>query len=290
MRKAPREVVERPATFTHPIIKWGGCTVTSAESRFLYETVQIPILTYHRIAADGPADLSPYRVSPETFERHLAFLRRYGYSTIGLDDAAKFNCDADPRMPGKWVALTFDDAYQDFAELAWPLLQRYGFTATIFVPTDHVAGRAEWDCGYGEPARLMDRETIRRLANEGATFGSHGCSHLRLSALAPEHLAREVENSRQALGEALGISPRGFCYPYADFNMAVMARVEKAGYDYAVAGDVSAEAGRRPFSLRRIAIEGDDDLDRFGRETPGTPAVEQTEAGALPAYARLARS
>lgn len=268
VRKVPREVIERPATFSHPLIRWGGCAVTFAEAQFLYDTVDIPILMYHRIAIDGPPDLAPYRLSPEAFERQLAYLRRYGYSTIGVDEAAHFNCDLDSRRPGKWIALSFDDAYQDFAELAWPLLQRYGFTATVFVPIDHAGDRAVWDGGFGEPARLMDWATIRRLATEGVTFGSHGCSHRSLTSLAPEQLAEEVGRSRRVLGDALGKAPRGFCYPYTDFDASVMAAVAEAGYDYALAGDVAAEAGRRPFSLARIEIRGDDDLDRFVAKLP----------------------
>ena len=65
------------------------------------------------------------------------------------------NSSLDSARPGKWLALTFDDGYQDFADAAWPLLQRYGFSATVFLVTDHVGGHAEWDREYGEP-RTVD--------------------------------------------------------------------------------------------------------------------------------------
>ncbi len=223
---------------------------------------------YHRIASEGPPGLAPYRIDPAAFERQLAYLKRYGYSTINVDDVWQFNCDASSRMHGKWIALTFDDGYQDFADVAWPLLQRYGFTATVFLPTDHVGGRVEWDRDYSEPAHLMGWETIRRLAKEGVSFGSHSCSHRRLTSLAPTDLAKETQLSRRILKEELGVSPQGFCFPYTDFNAAVMAAVSEAGYDYALGGAVPYDVGRNRFALPRIEIHNDDDLDRFVAKLP----------------------
>ena len=46
------------------------------------------------------------------------------------------------------VLITFDDAYRDFAEIAWPVMQQYGLPATLFVPTgypDHPERVFWWD-------------------------------------------------------------------------------------------------------------------------------------------------
>ena len=40
-----------------------------------------------------------------------------------------------PPIPARSIMLTFDDAYRDFAEAAWPVLGRLGIPATLFVPT-----------------------------------------------------------------------------------------------------------------------------------------------------------
>ena len=67
-------------------------------------------------------------------------------------------------LPGRAVCLTFDDGYQDFAEVAWPLLQRYGFGATVFLVADLVARAVAWDAHHGPPAPLMGWATVGRLA------------------------------------------------------------------------------------------------------------------------------
>jgi peptidoglycan/xylan/chitin deacetylase (PgdA/CDA1 family)/glycosyltransferase involved in cell wall biosynthesis len=263
-RRLPREVIETTTTFSHPQLKWNGCVVTDAESRFLHQTPDAPILMYHRIAVDGPADLAPYRLDPAIFEQHLSHLQRYGYISVSPDEIWRLNAEPgkEPK-PGKLVCLTFDDGYQDFADVAWPLLRRYGFTATVFLATDHVGGRSEWDSEYGEPAPLMDWETVQRLSWEGVSFGSHSCSHPALISLSREALTREVEESRRVLQAKIGTPLQGFCYPYTDHDSRVIEAVRVAGYDYALAGDKPEDEPRNAYALPRIEVRGDADLDTF---------------------------
>jgi len=54
-------------------------------------------------------------------------------------------------LPKRAVLITFDDAYADFAEIAWPILKRFGLPATMFAPTaypDHREVPFSWDKLY----------------------------------------------------------------------------------------------------------------------------------------------
>jgi SAM-dependent methyltransferase len=77
--RVPQGLVECSASFVHPLIRWGGCAITLAEAKYFYDTIQVPILMYHRIASSGPDGLARYRLEPPMFERQLAYLQRYGY-------------------------------------------------------------------------------------------------------------------------------------------------------------------------------------------------------------------
>ena len=122
---------------------------------------------YHRVAEDGPAELAPYRVAPALFERQLAYLRRHGYRTITVEEWLQVLAEQDGRIDDRVVALTFDDAYRDFVTDAWPLLREYGFSATVYVATDHVGGHAEWDrARRGRPDHVVARTT--RSGRRGA--------------------------------------------------------------------------------------------------------------------------
>jgi len=214
---APAEVVVRHAAeFNHSKIKWGGCAVTAAEAENLWCFRQVPVLMFHRIAKDGPADLAPYRLSPVRFERLLAWLKRYGWHSLDLASyCQKRYAEGRDFFPGKAVIFTFDDAYVDFFETAWPLLRHYGFSATVFIPVDFVGGRAEWDAKYGEPAPIMDWSQIKELHRQGVAFGSHGCTHRRVHEMAKDELRLDAHRSKVTIEEQLGTPILGYCYPYA---------------------------------------------------------------------------
>jgi peptidoglycan/xylan/chitin deacetylase (PgdA/CDA1 family)/SAM-dependent methyltransferase len=269
-RVCPRELLLRKnAEVEHPSIKWGGCLVTTSEARHCWMTSTVPILMYHRVATEGPDELAPYRTSPELFERQLAWLQRLGYHSINLDTLYK--CLFERGMhsfAGKPVAITFDDAYSDFYYRASPLLRRYGFSATVFVPTDYVGGWAEWDAVYGAPAQIMSWEQIIELSAEGTNFGSHGCCHKRLIDLSKSGFLSDVTNSRIMLETRLNRAICGYSFPYTASDVESRRVVKEAGYKYAVIGGYSSDLPKGPFCIPRIEIFGDDTIDKFIGKLP----------------------
>src|SRR3954447_24970367 len=94
---------------------------------------RLAVLTYHRIAdaADGPPGIiSP---SPPAFERQVRWLAR-ARRPVSLDAVLRARTEGAP-LPARAVLVTFDDGYEDFAEVAWPILRRHGVPAALFVPT-----------------------------------------------------------------------------------------------------------------------------------------------------------
>jgi len=91
-------------------------------------------LTYHRVL-DGDA-----------FAAQMAFLVDH-YRVIGMDTLLAAT-EGRHSLPPHALLITFDDAYQDFAEVAWPILQRHGLPVTLFVPSGFAQEKAPafwWD-------------------------------------------------------------------------------------------------------------------------------------------------
>ena len=66
--------------------------------------------------------------------RHLQ--RRYRVvSLAGVLEAARRRTP----LPARAVLVTFDDAYRDFLDAAWPILEKHRIPATMFVPTAYAA-------------------------------------------------------------------------------------------------------------------------------------------------------
>ncbi|MDH3924681.1 MAG: polysaccharide deacetylase family protein [Xanthomonadales bacterium] len=267
---APREVIQRPVHFEHDAIKRGGCVVTAAEARHCWVSTEIPVLMYHRVANDGPDSLAPYRITPKLFEQQLAYLQRYGYNglTVGEYFDAWMNSTRQS-VPGKPIVLTFDDAYLDFYENAWPLLRKYGFKATVFVPVDYVGGHADWDREFGEPAKIMNWDQIIELHTQGVKFGSHSCCHKRLLELSEEQVFEDTKKSKEILEQKLGIEIVDYCYPFAAASEQIQQVVASVGYKSAVGGTGGDPADRQnPFYIPRIEIFGDDKMDDFIEKLP----------------------
>ena len=205
-------------------------------------------------------------MSPQQFEAQVELLRRSGFNSITEEDLVAARRSARP-LPGRPVMITFDDGYEDLAEVAWPVLRRRGFTATVFVVSDHVGGRADWDAGYGAAGRLMGWDTLRRLADEGLQVGAHGATHRPLTELGTEAVYLELLRPRRAIEAELGRTPLSFCYPHGAWDDRVSIAASQCGYELAY----SCSAGpspltEYPFALSRIEVAGADDLAAFGRK------------------------
>lgn len=107
------------------------------------------ILTYHRIAhAHDTPLLNPRMISatPQVFAEQMRMLARK-YRVVGMEEVLHA-LSAKRELPPRAVLLTFDDAYCDFGEIAWPILRREKLPATLFVPTgfpDHPERAFWWD-------------------------------------------------------------------------------------------------------------------------------------------------
>jgi peptidoglycan/xylan/chitin deacetylase (PgdA/CDA1 family) len=234
------------------------------EAANAWATRALPILMYHRIAEDGPASLATFRVKPGQFERQLGYLRRHGYRTVTLDQWLTFLRESDGLIDDRVVLLTFDDAYRDFLTEAWPLLRHNGFGATMFVPADHVGGRAEWDRSLGEPAELLSWDELRLLVGQGLEIGAHSCSHPYLTRLAPAKVVAEGRLGKARLEAELGHRVSGMAYPYGDQNLTVRRAMAACGY---LAGLTTqpglSRLGDNPMAMPRQLIAGEDELDTF---------------------------
>ena len=103
------------------------------------------ILRYHSISASGDYRSPTIAISPELFEMQMSFLARK-YVVFTLDELLKRWEDCD--LPRNSVAITFDDGYLDNAQVAFPILARYGLPATFFVTSDPVLGKSAFWVGW----------------------------------------------------------------------------------------------------------------------------------------------
>jgi peptidoglycan/xylan/chitin deacetylase (PgdA/CDA1 family) len=82
------------------------------------------------------------------------------FHSVSLEDWRKAMVAQQP-LPGRAMLLTFDDGTLDFLTYAWPLLQRYGFSAIVFLVAEEIGGSNRWDRAYGEVVPLLGWQETR---------------------------------------------------------------------------------------------------------------------------------
>jgi peptidoglycan/xylan/chitin deacetylase (PgdA/CDA1 family) len=210
---------------------------------------RVPILTYHKIAPITKGTIYPGTfVPPNLFEKHLRLLNRRGFASVSTSNLF----DSGLENP---ILLTFDDGFQDFADNAWPLLQKHGFGALVFLVLNHIGGQNDWDIAVGDkPAPLMNLETIQELAKQGTQFGSHTFSHPRLANLDEEEQRREIFAFPELSVNQLPTT----CYPYGSYNETTLNIVRSSAIKYGFSTDKGLnDVTTDPVRLKRIAIRHD---------------------------------
>jgi peptidoglycan/xylan/chitin deacetylase (PgdA/CDA1 family) len=125
----------------------------------------LTVLTYHRVAdrSGDRDDLDPALISaePRDFERQVAWLATKA-APVSLGDVLAARAGLR-RLPPRAVLLTFDDAYRDFADCAWPILRAHDVPATLFVATAFPGHRGHgfwWDRLHRALVRTARREPL----------------------------------------------------------------------------------------------------------------------------------
>jgi peptidoglycan/xylan/chitin deacetylase (PgdA/CDA1 family) len=218
-----------------------------------------PILMYHSIAdlADDPNMLC---TSPQRFAAQMLYLKQRGLRGVSVRELRRAMSSG---VRKGFVGLTFDDGYKDFLSTAVPILERLGFSATVFAVAGMLGEENDWEHTYTPRPhlKLLTAEELRVVAERGMEVGSHSTTHPRLTRLEPERLDQETDKSRRVLSEILGEEVEGFCYPYGSLDGPVLSSVSRAGYAYACAWNTRVK--RNAFDLPRIPISNKDSSVKF---------------------------
>ncbi|MBV9848490.1 MAG: polysaccharide deacetylase family protein [Armatimonadetes bacterium] len=238
----------------------------------------VPVLMYHRIC-----DLTPQEarsrltfdltVTPANFEAQVRYLKAQGFTFLTARDVEGAIRER-AALPVKSVVLTMDDGYQDNFAQAFPILQKYGARATMFLVTDTVetAGHLSW----GEVQAMRPQ----------VGYGSHTVHHYDLTQLAPSQLDYELVQSKRVLEGRLGEAVPDIAYPSGAYNDQVVARTRAAGYLAGwKKGGGPATPTDEPLLLPRVRVRGCTTVARFRQMVWSGVSVQRDHTAS-----RLARS
>lgn len=227
-------------------------------------TRRTTVLAYHGVGL-CPGGSRPHNcvcVSVESFRSQMRFLNRYR-RVVALSEVL----EEKPRAGPPVVAITFDDAYHNVLANAVPVLEHYGFVASVFVPTRWIGGHNSWDADTDcYPLDIMDEAALRESDRRGLAVESHGHRHIDLEHEDPSTVAEDLELSMATLTAVLARPPRYLAYPYGRQSANTRRKVEAAGFEDAFLFD---EIGRGRFARERVAVDGHESQTRLRLKSAG---------------------
>lgn len=202
-------------------------------------------------------------VTVAAFEEQMKLLKDAGYHVITMDQFFDF-LDFKGQLPKKSVVLTIDDGWRSAYDLAFPILKKYGYPATLFVYTDLITGSK----------KTLSWDLLLEMSNKGIDIQCHTKTHRNLAMLKEreslkdyyEAIDRELSESARIIKEKLNKDVKYFAYPYGSTNHLVIALLKKYGFR----GAFTVKHGGNPFfsnnyAVNRTMIYGDLDLAQFER-------------------------
>ena len=223
----------------------------------------VPVLMYHALSPACTSGFGRWTLSPDRFESHLGYLSQEGYHAITVAELAERRRRGALDPSARFIVLTFDDAYADFLDVAMPALQRYGMTATLFVPTGYVGGQSRWMYAEGEGDRaVLSWPELGAISRHGVEIGAHSHTHPELDTLPPPAQAEEARLPKLLLEQRLGLPVSSFAYPFGRYDRRVREAVATAGYTAACTmNSWAATSGDHLLEVPRVAVFGDTDAD-----------------------------
>jgi len=187
------------------------------------------ILMYHTISDKDVL----YVVESEDFSWQMDFLKKNNFNVISLAELVD-KLRNKKNIPDKTVVLTFDDGYEDNYLMAWPILRKYNFPATIFLATGRVGGIYKSQ-SQNVSFRMLSWSQIKEMHQSGLVdFEPHTVSHPKLVNFSIAGAEQEITISKLTIEEQLNKKCLFFAYPAGSYNQDVINILEKNDFIAAV--------------------------------------------------------
>src|SRR5438309_5036449 len=207
------------------------------------QTAQTTIYCYHRLV--DKVRYPGTEITPAVFEAQMKELKDRGITVISLQGLLAWN-RSEKNLPPRCAVISFDDGWKSQYEVAWPILKKFGYTFTMFIYPEGVAGGS---LGGGQ---AITWEMLADMRDNGIDIEAHTATHQDLreghtimviepgnkrtkkkltGAEYEQWVQNEVVGCKQLLEQRLGIRVNCFAVPFGTYNEHVKEIARNAGYD-----------------------------------------------------------
>ncbi len=239
----------------------------------------IPILEYHNLSE--LKEDNDWSVSRAAFNAQMAYLNE-NCRVVPLQDLLE-DMRQGRHIQRNTVALTFDDGYRSNFEIAFPLLQKYNFPATIFITGKFIENGVigDYPALTWEDMRAMQSSGLVSiqshtydlhdeipdarsgkvlpavLANSGTNMGPEN------DAQHDQRIAYDLIKSRRIIQEKLGSPADILCWPYGAYGKQELAIAQSVGFTAMTGKTAFSYPSTKPEDFARVAVLSGTTMDEF---------------------------
>jgi len=213
-----------------------------------YQTV--PVLSYHHFSKTKSDKL---HLRADHFEQQMQFIKDNGYRVITIDQL--FDFLELGQVPEKSVVITIDDGGSDTYHIAFPILKKYDFPATLFIQTDLI----------NQSPKTLSWAQIREMLNNRVQCHTKTVRNLTKQKSGKyDYFERELDESRRLIKQELDFNVKYLAYPEGEANPLFVDLLKKQGYRGAFTiGQETNPFFVNNYRIKRAMIDGASPLKNF---------------------------
>lgn len=204
-------------------------TVNATDNKTNIELAEIrlPILMYHNIIPSSNG--TKYEVTVDDLRKDFVAIKENGFNVVSAESVIAYAMGARIAMPDKPIMLTFDDGFYNYNKFLAPMLNEFGYSATVGVVGDFTKFNKNTDATPNYT--YVDYDDMKALSECGITIANHSASMHYMakgkkgvmptygenSANYRERFKADTLKMHENLSK-IGIKPNVYVYPYGLFN------------------------------------------------------------------------
>lgn len=223
---------------------------------------RLPILMYHNFVSDSNKS-EGLSISAEKFEAQLIYLKDKKYQSFFVSKLENLKLTSS-----KNIVLTFDDVTVNQLEFAYPLLKKYGFKSTFYIPFSYVGKTDLWNNGS---EKIMTIEQLKSLDSDVVELGFHSFRHQKYEQMTWQEIEKDFNDCQQFIAENDLKIQNSLAYPYGNFpkkgfeyqNFIKILKENEIKFGLRIGNRINKFPFKNPFTVNRIDVKGECSMLRF---------------------------
>lgn len=154
------------------------------------------------------------------FESFLVEITKYA-TLVSLERALELI--ALKQFNACYIALTFDDGFEECATVIAPLLKKYGATGAFFINANYIDSDIRYQNEFNKRINVFTKKPmswgqVSDLHKNGHLIGSHNLDHTDMSLLNSNDLEFQLKRNKDILENKLSYQCNYFAWTYGQFN------------------------------------------------------------------------